>query len=191
MHQVEDLGTDCALDIAVVFRWIALNSLYGIWDGDIRQPTPDRESLESFLDMVSEIDRDGLLPVVLDEHRKLVMSIFKDEYLSKLFWEQPTERQAKRARKTRYDANTWYLEKQYRLILEHLVERIYFLRCQLIHGGSTLGGQLNRDAVRRCATMLGHLLPTILVVMIDHGADEDWGPLCYPPIWASDGHPAE
>jgi hypothetical protein len=29
--------------------------------------------------------------------------------------------------------------------------------------------------------MLGHLLPAMLQVWIDHGADEDWGPLCYPP----------
>jgi len=29
--------------------------------------------------------------------------------------------------------------------------------------------------------MLGHLLPALLLVIIDHGYEEDWGPLCYPP----------
>jgi hypothetical protein len=24
------------------------------------------------------------------------------------------------------------------------------------------------------------LLPAVLMVWIDHGADEDWGPMCYP-----------
>jgi len=188
LQRVEEIEPESASDTGLIFRWIALNSLYGLWDDSARQPTPDREALESFLDMIAEIDRDELLPAVLEEHRKLVMSIFKDEYLVKTFWENPTEGQARRARKTRFDANTWYLEKHYRLILDQVVDRIYFLRCQLIHGGATLGSQLNRDAVRRCATMLGHLLPTVLVIMIDHGVDEDWGPLCYPPMRAADGH---
>ena len=30
--------------------------------------------------------------------------------------------------------------------------------------------------------VLGWLLPTTLQVWIDHGADEDWGPMCYPPM---------
>jgi hypothetical protein len=28
------------------------------------------------------------------------------------------------------------------------------------------------------------LLPAVLLVWIDHGADEDWGPMCYPPLGA-------
>ena len=187
MARVEEIEADSALDTALIFRWIALNSLYGIWDDDARAPTSDREALESFLDIAMEIDQDGLLPAVLEEHRDLVMSILQDEFLAKTFWENPSEQQAERARQAGADAGTWYAEKQHRLILEQVVERIYFLRCQLIHGGSTLGGQLNRDAVRRCATMLGHLLPTVLVIVIDHGVDEDWGSLCYPPMRNTDG----
>ncbi len=188
LQRVEEIEPESASDTGLIFRWIALNSLYGIWDDDAGQPTPDREALESFLDMVAEIDREELLPAILEEHRDLVMSVFDDEYLTTMFWKNPTERQAKLARKTRFSANTWYLEKRYRLILDQVVGRIYFLRCQLIHGGATLGSKLNRDAVSRCATMLGHLLPAVVVIMIDHGVDEDWGPLCYPPMRASDGH---
>ena len=29
------------------------------------------------------------------------------------------------------------------------------------------------------------LLPALRMVWIDHGADEDWGPLCYPPMRAA------
>jgi hypothetical protein len=46
---------------------------------------------------------------------------------------------------------------------------------QLIHGASTFGGKLNRTAPRRSTQMLGHLLPAVLLVIIDQGADVDWG----------------
>ena len=47
---------------------------------------------------------------------------------------------------------------------------------------TTHGSSLNRTSLRRCTTMMGHLLTAILQVWIDRGADEDWGPMCYPPI---------
>ena len=59
---------------------------------------------------------------------------------------------------------------------------IYLMRCQLVHGASTYGGKLNRTSLRRCTTMLEHLVRAVLQVLIDHGADEDWGSLCYPPM---------
>ena len=62
------------------------------------------------------------------------------------------------------------------------MDRIYLMRCQVVHGAATYRGKLNRTALRRCSTMLGHLLRTMLVVMIDNGSDEDWGIMCYPPM---------
>ncbi len=25
-------------------------------------------------------------------------------------------------------------------------------------------------------------MPAVILVVIDHGRDEDWGPMCYPPM---------
>jgi hypothetical protein len=36
--------------------------------------------------------------------------------------------------------------------------------------------------LRRCVIMMQRLLPAFLLAWIDYGADEDWGPMCYPPI---------
>ncbi|MGO8749167.1 MAG: hypothetical protein ACLQNE_24680 [Thermoguttaceae bacterium] len=30
--------------------------------------------------------------------------------------------------------------------------------------------------------MMQRILPAFLLVWIDQGADEDWGPMCYPPM---------
>lgn len=56
------------------------------------------------------------------------------------------------------------------------------LRGQLVHGAASRDGAINRESVQRCAEMLGYLLPAFLRVVIKHGVEIDWGPLCYPPI---------
>jgi predicted DNA-binding transcriptional regulator YafY len=39
----------------------------------------------------------------------------------------------------------------------------------------------NREALDRCCAMMSHLMPVVLLVIMDHGAEEDWGVPCYPP----------
>jgi len=70
-------------------------------------------------------------------------------------------------------------------VLDRLLDRIYLLRCQLVHGAATFGSKLNRAALQRCNRMLEHLLAAMVIVIIDHGADEDWGLMCYPPLKGS------
>ena len=68
------------------------------------------------------------------------------------------------------------------MVLDEILDRVYVMRCQLVHGAATYGGKLNRTSLKRCVMMMQRLLPALLLVWIDHGADEDWGPMCYPPM---------
>ena len=186
LQRVEDVQDTDVFDTRLIFQWIELNSLYGLWDEEMREPVRESVSLRTFLDRIVELDADARISGVLNEHRKLVMTIFEDGYLTKFFWEKPSIDRVRKAQKTKFSARTWYLQGQHGLILDRLMERIYFLRCQLVHGGATSGSRLNRTAVRRCSTMIGHLLPAIMLVLIDHGWNEDWSPLCYPPLTPGD-----
>ena len=40
-------------------------------------------------------------------------------------------------------------------------------------------------------TQMQRLLPAFLLVWINHGADEDWGPMCYPPLGSNRGSSSE
>ena len=110
------------------------------------------------------------------------MSIFEDPYVSSFFWEAPSAGRAKQTMSTRHQAKTWYVEQRWRMILDRVIERIYLLRCQIVHGASTCRDKWNRPALRRCASMLEKIIHNVIVIVIDHGADHDWGALCYPPI---------
>ncbi len=177
-----DLEQDC--DLVLVSQWIALNALYGQWDQRAREPVADGECWRVFMDRLVELDRSGYLAQTLTTHKRLVLNLLDDRYLSSFFWRDPEGVHSTRRHKQKDAAVTWFKEQDWKRILEQLLARIYMMRCQLVHGAATYRGQLNRRSLRHCVTMLGHLMPAVLLVLIDHGADEDWGIMCYPPMHA-------
>jgi hypothetical protein len=169
-------------DLSLIFLWIAFNALYGQWDVNHREPLPDRASWRSFLDRLIKIDASNHIAEMLMNERERVMAILDDEYLSGFFWEEPSDIRASKSKKAKFDARTWYLEEKWRMILDRLLERVYLLRCQLVHGAATHGGRLNRTSLRRCVQMMRRFMNAVCLVVIDHGSEEDWGRMCYPPL---------
>ena len=174
------------LDARLIAQWIALNSLYGRWDARAGNPMADRESLRVFTTQALAHDHDRLLAAVLQAHGKLALSLFEDRYLCRHFWEEPA---APRGRQRNRDA-AWgaaaareqLREGRHAVVLDRALDRIHFVRNQLVHGGSSYNGRLNRTAVRRASQMLEHLLACFLQIIMEHGYMDDWGELCYPPI---------
>lgn len=182
LQRVEQIEPGEDQDVALTCQWIAFNALYGQWDERAREPKPDRQNWRAFMDHVLVLDESGRLESVLTEHKRLVMSILDDSYLGGYFWKLPSAAKAKQTTRDKRQAATWYIQKRWALVLEALLERVYLLRCQLVHGAASHASRLNRASLRRCVTMLGLLLPAILNVWIESGADEDWGVMCYPPV---------
>jgi len=67
------------------------------------------------------------------------------------------------------------------LILSILFDRLYILRNQLVHGGATWKGSVNRNQVRDGAAILTSLVPIFIDLMMDHPG-RDWGKPYYPVV---------
>lgn len=182
LQQAESLLEHKDWDNILLSQWIAFNALYGQWSEQDREPCADRESWRAFQERMVQLDGGGHVSGMLVANRRLAIKLFEDEYLSRYFWQEPGQDSKKRARRDGHQASTWFLEKRWLTILEKLLERIYFLRCQLVHGAATYNGALNRKATEYSAIMLGHVVRADLQVWIHYGADENWGHLCYPPL---------
>lgn len=181
MQRAEQATKD-DLDFALLSHWIAFNSLYGHWDHEAKEPHPDNVSWRRFVERMLRLDGGSHIVDALVENKPLVMSIFEDEFLSRFFWQEPTGKRASQSKKTMYDARTWFIQGSWLLILDRLFERIYLLRCQLVHGASTFNSSLNRTSIRHCYQAMDHLMRAFLQVLINFGSDEDWGAMCYPPL---------
>lgn len=182
MARVEQMPDGQENDLALVSLWIAFNAIYGQWNGRKREPQLDRESWRTFVDRILCLDRNGYVADALREHKRLVISLLDDQYLSGFFWQEPSAKRAGQSRKAAHNAHTWYIEHRWVKVLDEVLERVYLARCQLVHGAATYEGKLNRTSLHRCVMMMQRLLPALLSVWIDYGADEDWVPLCYPPM---------
>jgi hypothetical protein len=62
-----------------------------------------------------------------------------------------------------------------------VIERIYILRNQLVHGGSTHGGKMNRQQLQQCILIMDQFVPVIMNIIMQN-PDIDWGLLMYPPL---------
>jgi hypothetical protein len=69
------------------------------------------------------------------------------------------------------------------VLLSVVFSRLYILRNQMIHGGATWNGKVNREQLRDCASLLGKLVPVIIDVMMDN-PDALWGEAVYPVVGA-------
>jgi hypothetical protein len=68
-------------------------------------------------------------------------------------------------------------------VLRQVFDRLYTLRCQMMHGGATWNGKVNRQQVRDAADILRVVMPVIVDIMMDN-PEEDWGQPFYPVVTA-------
>lgn len=76
------------------------------------------------------------------------------------------------------DVSYQVCSKNWTILLDRLIERVYLLRCQLIHGAVTCGSKLNRTALKRSTLMpetAGQPFGDLLVVAL-LGRDRILGP---------------
>jgi len=169
-------------DDRLIYGWVALNSLYGRWDWEQREPVNDLDSLTSFLERLWAFDHDGALPALLLTNRALARSIVGDEYLSRFFWKYPGQDQIRSVRNLRRKFDVWLEEGHFAKALDLTLKRVYLARCQLIHGGATYRSSLNRASIGRCAAFVQLFVRAASLIIVDHAWEEDWGDICYPPM---------
>ena len=169
-------------DAVLILRWIAFNALYGRWDSELAEPESDRQSIRRFLSQLYALDQDQLIAAALQHHRPLVTQLCTDKYVHKYFWKSIDSDKWFNTKRSKQELKKLYCNQKWKKILGEVIERVYLVRCQLIHGAATHGGKLNRDVVRQSGTILKRLLYPMTEVIIQFGATADWGDLCYPPL---------
>jgi hypothetical protein len=164
-----------------LFLWISFNSLYSRWSSEKNAPDIDSQARRQFLATACAMDKDAIL-AMLRKSRGLVNKVLSDPFLAEVFWRDPTHPKAKGW--ATEDAN--FIDRNLKSgdaerVLGQVVDRMFVLRGQIVHGASTGGSKLNRRGLNYCLLMLEMLVPMIQRTVIDHGCNDDWPALCYPP----------
>lgn len=174
---------DC--DGQFIFLWIAFNAAYANETGDIR--IGEAQRLQLFLERLVSLDGSGRLDrLVWDHYSSSIRVLLENQYVFQPFWNHQNklddsedwEEQFNRARQAAHRA---LAKRDTAKVLSIVFTRLYTLRNQLIHGGATWNGQVNRDQLRDSSHLMGDLVPTIIEIMMD-SSQEHWGEASYPVI---------
>ena len=172
-------------DARFLFLWVAFNAAYA---GEFTDEGKELLKARVFLDRLLALDSGRRIHALLFERFSgPVRTLMDNRYVYAPFW---------RALATHDGSERWKLsfEESKRVAMRALVdqatdvclmlvlERLYVLRNQLVHGGATWRSSANRSQLRDGVRLLGTLVPLMLELMMeaDSAQQEGFGPVAYP-----------
>lgn len=173
-------------DIAFISLWVAFNACYGIDDSEVKILS-ERDQFQEFLNRLVNHDKDKLIYNCLwTQFSGPVKALIKNPYLFKPFWDAQSEGGDESIWKHRFDKSSTvamsFLSKQdVPGLMSVVLDRLYILRNQIMHGGATYQSQVNRTQITDGRNMLLVLMPIIIEIMMN-SEGEDWGEIYYPVI---------
>ena len=173
-------------DAAFVFLWIAFNSAYS-QDTGIAYHVSEKGRFKSFLSTLLAFDKtERIYQIVWTRFSHEIHLILENQYVFGPFWNHQNgidgyENWRESLTQSVNKAKTALAEKNTELVLNELFGRLYVLRNQIIHGGSTWAGAINRRQVQDGAELLGSLIPVFIDLMMDH-SNHIWKEPIYPVV---------
>ena len=173
-------------DAAFIFLWIAFNAAYAediLSDSSVSE----RTSFEGFFAKVIAVDRDSAVYNAIWERFSESTRIFLDNrFVFQPFWSHYNGLPGYADWQERFDRSKRRIsralaEKDTKVILTSLFDRLYVLRNQLVHGGATWNSSVNRAQVQDGSKILKYLVPVFINLMMMN-PQEPWGPPYYPVV---------
>lgn len=174
-------------DAAFVFYWIAFNAAYAgeISEDEGAAPSARSEFSGYFTKLLAVDTSKTIYSAIWQHFSGPIRVLLENKYVFSPFWSaqrsadreswtESFDRASSRARKALAANDTQY-------ILEVVFDRLYVLRNQIVHGGSTWNSEVNRSQVRDGVSILKFLVPAFVDLMMDR-PDDDWGTPFYPVV---------
>ncbi len=173
-------------DARFVFLWIAFNAAYAA-ELNERSTFSEVHLFNNFLRRLLAADKDGLIySAIWERFPGPVRLLLDNKYVFRPFWDWKNGRIDEAYWMTQFATSR---EKVHQAlargrswkVLSIVLDRLYVLRNQLVHGGATWNGGINRDQVRDGAAIMGFLVPTIIHLMMGM-TEHEWPQACYPVV---------
>jgi hypothetical protein len=171
-------------DARYIFLWIAFNAAYASEFGFEQK---ERDQVRQFIDRLLRLDGEQHLhDALFRQFTGPIRTLIDNRFVFEPFWRAMRNHESDGAWETSFTTSRKLalralMEKDTATLLSILLDRLYVLRNQLIHGGATWGGATNRAQVKDGAAILGVLLPNVIDLMM-RGGEEDFGYIAYPVI---------
>jgi hypothetical protein len=187
LDRAEQLGLQNDADGQFILLWIAFNAAYAT-EIDERFRLSEQETFRAFLTKLVELDagRKRFEALVWEEFPKSIRVLLDNKFVFQDFWNfkngsLPEEEWKRRFAGAKKAAKSALAARDTVTVLAVVLSRIYTLRNQLVHGGATWNGSVNREQMRDCVNLMGKLVPLVIETMMDNPGTL-WGDACYPVV---------
>jgi hypothetical protein len=171
-------------DLMFITQWIAFNACYAM-DMNSQSSKTEREKFKGFISTLVRLDHEKrIFNILWQKFSGPVKILIENEYVFRGFWDfqRGDAKEWKKAfEKSNEDAIRYMSANNVGGVLEILLDRLYILRNQLMHGGATYKSKLNRKSVKDGSRILEMLIPIIIEIILEN-PEEDWGKLLFPVV---------
>ncbi len=172
------------IDLYFLNQWIAFNACYAL-DMHVQEQKTEREKFRLFIqNLIKHDGEQRIFNILWEKFSGPVRILIQNKFIFRTFWDHKRGEVAdwkKAFDKSNEEASKHLAKKNVAGLLEILLDRLYILRNQLMHGGATHNSKINRRQVKDGAKILEMLIPIIIEIMMQH-PEEDWGRLLFPVI---------
>lgn len=170
-------------DFRLISLWISCNSLYSMDEARF-EALKERDRFAEFVDRLIELDSERRLYNLLwNKFSGSIRLLIENKFVYGPFWDfqrGEIKNWEKGFNQSVVDANNALSSRNVNYLLRIVLDRLYVLRNQIIHGGSTYKSKVNRPQVKDGANILSSLVPVLIEIMMENNA-EKWGKVYYPP----------
>jgi hypothetical protein len=171
-------------DLKFITLWIAFNACYA--DNDAHEYIlSEKKRFKEFISKLVQCDsEERFFKLLWYKFSGPVRLLIDNKYAYKQFWDAQRGENIDWERlfnQSKIDSRNYLANQQVSKLLGLVLDRLYTVRNQLIHGGATYESKLNRSQVKDASQILEFLMPIIIDIMIGN-INEDWGVINYPVI---------
>lgn len=171
------------LDMKFISLWISFNASYAV-DINGLNSKPEKAKLREFTSSLVQFDKTRLYNLFWEKFSGPVKVLIENKFVFEKFWEYTrgeSEDYEFAFKKSITAASNCLSKQNIEGLLEIVLERLYTLRNQLVHGGATYNSKLNRAQLRDACNIMQLLVPIIIDIMLENG-EHNWGEIAYPVI---------
>lgn len=173
-------------DLQFISLWVSFNACYAVDEGG-SESLAERFAFQRFVEKITQLDTNKKIYGCLwQTYSGPVKALIKNPYVYHGYWaakrlDVKNDEWAKGFDQSSVAALNCLSRQNVSELLAIVLDRLFVLRNQILHGGATYQSQLNREQVNDGVQLLIALLPIVIEIMLST-PDEDWGDIYYPVV---------
>lgn len=167
------------MDASFIFYWISFNAAYAKNIPE-QTTTAERDSFSEYFKELIKLDQEQIIyNAIWEKFSGPIQLLLKNQYVFAPFWNHQNGISGYADWEQKFEQSKRVISSALRqqntqMILTTMFSRLYVLRNQLVHGGSTWNSSVNRSQVQDGAKILAFLMPIFINLMMDNPTTK-WG----------------